>query len=154
MPTRATCRSETGAVCSDRRSRRRDSPPRPPPAPRRRHPDRGLKLPIATARRSHARAPALQGRHHAAVPGRAAETTRAATENQRSRSAGRLIETNQQPGKFYFGTNEESSTGIDSPTIILFPPFESGEQDNLCRADHIPVTTNPRENQSVRHSSP
>jgi hypothetical protein len=54
-----------------RRPRGGHRPPRPPPAPRRGHPDRGLQLPPASARRARPRAHPLQGFDQPAAAGTA-----------------------------------------------------------------------------------
>src|SRR5215831_19476100 len=41
-----------------------------------------------------------------------------------------------------------------SPAIIICPPLLRAEaQDKLRRVDHMPVTANPGENETVRHRS-
>jgi DNA replication protein DnaC len=73
-----------------RRPRGGHRPPRPPPAPRRGHPDRGLQLPPASARRARPRAHPLQGSDQPAAAGTA--PARPAAQAQRPPAGEPLID--------------------------------------------------------------
>src|SRR3712207_2929737 len=75
-------------------------------------PDRGLKLPAAAARRTDARACALQGADHAAGSGAGPASSRPTAEKWPD-DPGDVTGTS---GEFYFGASGDDPNGIDNGT--------------------------------------
>ena len=83
-----------------RRSRCRYGAPQSAALPRRRHPDRRVELPAASACRSHAGARPLQGLHQLANPATAAVPPRSATQKRAPDHPSRLITASRQLRNF------------------------------------------------------
>src|SRR5215831_8786255 len=56
-------------------------------------------------------------------------------------------------GAFLRRWNSRLLLMYSSAIIIWSPPLRAEADDILCRVDHLPVTVDPGENWSIRHSS-
>src|SRR5262245_13388460 len=56
-------------------------------------------------------------------------------------------------GAFLRRWNSRLLLMYSSAIIICSPPVRAEADDILCRVDHLPVTVDPGENWSIRHSS-